>query len=107
MDVITIQTEAFQLIIDKINEIEKKLSKIDNTIQPQETLLDVKETSRFLKISTRTLQSLRNNKLLAFSQINGKIYFKTSDIEAYLNRHYIKATDSQTEIQSIELNGNE
>jgi hypothetical protein len=43
-----------------------------------------------LKIKDRKLQSMRDNGTLPFSQIDGKIYYKTSDVEALLNKHYNK-----------------
>lgn len=44
-----------------------------------------------LRISTRTLSSYRTRGIIPFSQIGRKIYYKTSDIEEYLNQHYIKS----------------
>ncbi len=43
-----------------------------------------------LKIKERKLQTLRDNGTLPFSQIDGKFYYKTSDVEALLNKHYNK-----------------
>jgi MerR family transcriptional regulator, repressor of the yfmOP operon len=49
------------------------------------------EVCHLLGISKRTLQNYRNNGILPFSQIGRKIYYKASDIDDYLERHYIKA----------------
>ena len=49
------------------------------------------EVCRLLGISKRTLQNYRDNKLIPFSQIGRKIYYKAEDINNYLERHYIKA----------------
>lgn len=46
---------------------------------------------QILRISTRTLQSYRDRGILPFAQIGRKIYYKASDIDDYLDRHYIKA----------------
>jgi len=93
MNVITIESEAFQQFMKKFEEFERMLSEKEYSNQKKETLSDVKETARFLKISTRTLQAYRDKGLLSFIQINGKIYFKSSDIEAFLEKHYKKAAD--------------
>ena len=37
-----------------------------------------------LNISPRTLQTLRDNGTLAFSQINHKVYYKPEDVESIL-----------------------
>ena len=41
-----------------------------------------------LHISKRTLQSLRDSGVLPYSRINGKFYYKVSDIEALLESSY-------------------
>jgi protein tyrosine phosphatase len=46
-----------------------------------------------LRISKRTLQNYRDNGILPFAQIRRKIYYRPSDIEAYLEAHYIKSND--------------
>jgi MerR family transcriptional regulator, repressor of the yfmOP operon len=90
MNVITITSDAFQVIADNIAEINKK---IDNSNKQQllsDNWLDIQEVCLLLKISKRTLQSYRDNGVLPFSQIGGKIYFKAADIEEHLNSHYVK-----------------
>jgi hypothetical protein len=49
------------------------------------------DVCRILRISKRTLQNYRNNYILPFSKTKKKIYYKASDIDEYLNQHYIKA----------------
>jgi excisionase family DNA binding protein len=46
-----------------------------------------------LRISKRTLQTYRDQGTLPFAQIGRKIYYKASDIEAYLESHYIKTKE--------------
>jgi len=41
-----------------------------------------------LHISKRTLQTLRDNETLPYSRINGKFYYKLSDIESMLESNY-------------------
>jgi len=49
------------------------------------------EVIQILRISTRTLQSYRDRGILPFAQVGRKIYYKSSDIDEYLDQHYIKA----------------
>ena len=37
-----------------------------------------------LNVSARTMQTYRDTGKLPYSQINGKIYYKASDVEAFL-----------------------
>ncbi len=46
--------------------------------------LDNQDVCRMLNISPRTLQTLRDNGTLAYSQINHKIYYKPRDVEHIL-----------------------
>jgi excisionase family DNA binding protein len=56
-----------------------------------EKWLSSEEVCYLLRISTRTLQNYRDNGVLPFAQIGRKIYYKASDIQEYLTKHYIKA----------------
>jgi len=91
MEVITITSEAFQKIMNDISEISKSLNNTNYKQPLSENWLDIADVCQLLHISKRTLQSYRDNGTLSFSQIGGKIYFKASDIEQHLNKHYIKA----------------
>ena len=49
------------------------------------------EVCHLLMISKRTLQNLRDQRRLPFAQIGRKIYYKVSDLDDYMEAHYIKA----------------
>jgi hypothetical protein len=48
------------------------------------------DVTQLLRISTRTLVNYRAKGILSFSQVGRKIYYKASDIQSHLDRHYIK-----------------
>lgn len=50
--------------------------------------MDGQEVMLLLKISKRTLQSMRDNGTLPFSRINGKFYYKAEDIQLMLESNY-------------------
>lgn len=54
----------------------------------KEAWIDSQEVMELLKISKRTMQALRNAGDLPFSRINGKLYYKLSDIEKLLEANY-------------------
>ncbi|MEI6899516.1 MAG: helix-turn-helix domain-containing protein [Bacteroidota bacterium] len=90
METIQIISESFRRVLEKLDQVDRKLEK--NTGNPlSDTWLDIDETCDLLKISRRTLQNYRDNGILPFSQVGGKIYFRASDIEDHLHRHYVKA----------------
>lgn len=90
MEVITIQSEAFQTLMKGIDEIKSTIFK-SQTQKLSEQWLDIADTCKFLHISKRTLQNYRDQGILPFSQIGGKIYFKSLDLESHLTKHYHKS----------------
>lgn len=89
MEVITLQTEAYKNLLQEIYDIKAIVVSNQHLTPLTEIWLDISEACLLLKISKRTLQSYRDNQVLSFSQIGGKIYFKASDIENLLNSHYV------------------
>ena len=53
-----------------------------------ERFLTDREVSARLKVSRRTLQDYRNNGVIAYYQLGGKILYKESDIERMLAANY-------------------
>ena len=56
-----------------------------------ERFMTDKEVSAWLKVSRRTLQDYRNNGMIAYYQLGGKILYKESDIEKMLAANYREA----------------
>lgn len=90
MNAIIFSEEDFTKIINDLSEIKQAVNM--KNLQPlADKWLDVQEVCQLLHISKRTLINYRAEGLLPYSQISAKIYFKSSDIEAYLEKHYVKA----------------
>jgi hypothetical protein len=53
-----------------------------------ESWIDGQDVMLALKISIRTLQTMRDNGTLPFSRINGKFYYKVADLEQLLEANY-------------------
>ena len=56
-----------------------------------ERFLTDKEVSAWLKVSRRTLQDYRNNGMVSYYQLGGKILYKESDIEKMVMGGYQNA----------------
>lgn len=52
------------------------------------------ETSKALKVSRRTLQEYRNNGVIPYYVLGGKILYRESDLESLLQRCYHPASKS-------------
>ena len=76
-------SKDFTLIKEYIMSVKQSKSTMLN-----ETWMDGQEVMLLLKISKRTLQSMRDNGTLPFSRINGKFYYKAEDIQIMLESNY-------------------
>jgi len=95
MDVITIESQAYKELVTKINSIAKFVidHQDDDTTNPDEMWVDSYEVCTFLKISERTLQRLRSNRIISYSVISGKSYYTISEIKRMLNERKIRSND--------------
>ena len=91
MEVITMDSKAYQDLVDKINKIaDYVISKNENSKVPeQEIWLDSQEVANLLRISTKTLQRLRKDKLISYTILRGRCLYKLSEIERGLNERVI------------------
>lgn len=89
MEVITIQSEAFQAIIKRMDEMNAALTQKQKN--PEDTFLDNQEFIQLMNISKRTAQAWRDEGIISFSQIGSKIYYRMSDIQKLLNGNYRSA----------------
>ena len=76
--------KAFHSNFDRLLALlEKLLEKRQPSAYGDELLTD-KEVAYLLKVSRRTLQDYRNNGILPYTQVGGKILYRASDIEKTL-----------------------
>jgi hypothetical protein len=73
--------------IERLQYLEEKLKKIQSV---KDVFLDNQEFLQVMNISKRTAQTWRDNRIIAYSQVGAKIYYRVSDIEELLNKNYIK-----------------
>ena len=86
--------DAILLLSVEIKEVKSILLSWQQK-QPNSNWLDGQDVRLMLKISKRTLQSLRDCGSLPFTKINGKFYYKRSDIEALLESNYTLSKSSR------------
>lgn len=88
MKVVTIEAQAYQEIVSKLEEITLYIKQHSDT--KKDVWVDNHDVCRYLKISTRTLQRLRSQGLVNFSIIRGKTYYLLSEVERMLDENLIK-----------------
>ena len=87
-------TKNHALVAEFGNSLDRLLDGIENFMANSrptlggERFLTDREVSARLKVSRRTLQDYRNNGIIAYYQLGGKILYKESDIERMLAANY-------------------
>ena len=90
-EVITHKHEWVRGLFSELDRIAKDAAMMADENQPLlggEHYLTDRELSQRLKISRRTLQDYRNNGILPYRQLGGKILYCESDIERVLQSCY-------------------
>lgn len=104
---IQIDRETFQMMLHKIMErfdkIEDRLNRMNRlaTALDGDKLLDNQDMCELLGITKRTLARYRQKKLVTYYMIDGRTYYKSSEIEAFLNqkgRHIPARLKGQPEV---------
>jgi hypothetical protein len=92
MDVTMIETTEFKKLLSKVENIETTLRelRLKRSCPTKDEWLDNQDVMQLLNISKRLLQTYRDENVIPFSKINNKIYYKASDIQKLLEKHYTK-----------------
>ena len=83
MEFVGIEKQLFEELVRKFEYFEHRVIEICNR-ENDRTLhkwMDNQDVCRMLNISPRTLQTLRDNGTLAYSQINHKTYYRPEDVQ--------------------------
>ena len=78
-------------MLESMKEVLALYKKVTGNYRPMldgERYLTDREVSEILKVSRRTLQEYRNEGILPYISLGGKILYRESDLEELLDRHY-------------------
>ncbi|SHK25238.1 helix-turn-helix domain-containing protein [Epilithonimonas mollis] len=96
MDLLTNDTDeivAYQEMITRLRNRIEDILKNYRPVMNGEIYLSGEDVCRLLHISKRTLQQYRDDNILPFIQIGGKIIYKESDILTILEQNYTNTKD--------------
>lgn len=91
MELMTKDSETIQGLFTVIRQLKAEMEEISGTCKPLfngERYLSYEEVSKILHVSRRTLQQYRDDKVLPFIQLPGKVIFRESDILNLLEKNY-------------------
>ena len=86
MEVISIEHSTYEELLTSFNSFVIKMKEMVSRGNDKGLgdWLDNQDVCQMLNISPRTLQTLRDNGTLAYSQINRKVYYKPEDVKRIL-----------------------
>ena len=98
MEVISIERNTYEELLTSFNSFVSQMRAMADRGRDKKlgNWLDNQDVCQMLNISPRTLQTLRNNGTLAYSQINHKVYYKPEDVERILYVVADRDKDSKT-----------
>jgi len=87
MEVVSIERSTYEELLTSFNSFVAQMRAMADrgTDKKLGNWLDNQDVCQMLNISPRTLQTLRDNGTLAYSQINRKVYYKPEDVERILS----------------------
>ena len=86
MEIVNIEAKTFEAILSKFEGFTARMEHLCRLHGDKgaNEWLDNQDVCLLLKISPRTLQTLRDNGTLAYTRISHKTYYKPSDVEKIL-----------------------
>ena len=80
--------EMFRKVMERFDLLDEKLTVKEQTVHPLdgEKLLDTQDMCLLFKISKRTLAGYRQKKLIPYYAIDGKTYYKASEVLELLKK---------------------
>lgn len=90
-------TKKDEQIIELFHSLDEMISGMEQTIDSakppinDERYFTDKEVSELLKISRRTLQDYRDQGIISYIQLGGKILYRESDLQKLLEQNYYPA----------------
>jgi len=101
MEVISIERSTYEELLTNFNSFVTKMKEMASRGNDKGLgdWLDNQDVCQMLNISPRTLQTLRDNGTLAYSQINRKLFYKSVDVESIL--HVVAGRDKDGKVYNL------
>ena len=83
MEIVSIDASTFEEMLLRVDILSRKFSVFQNRSMSNSLgkWIDGQEVCMFLRIESRTLQTLRDNRTLAYTQIGKKIFYRPEDVK--------------------------
>lgn len=86
MEIVIIEKKTFEALLFGVEALTGKVDALCRRCSDRRVSkwLDGEQVCRLLRISPRTLQTLRDNRIIGCTQINRKFYYKPEEVERLL-----------------------
>lgn len=86
MEIVIVEKKTFEALLAATETLVGKVGELCNCCSDkrENKWLDGQEVCRLMRISPRTLQTLRDNRIIAFAQVNRKFYYRPEEVERLL-----------------------
>jgi len=86
MQIIGIEESVYEKMLNQVEYLILSVEQLSQKSQDNRLSewLDCQQVCAILKITTKTLQTLRQTGKIGFSQVNRKVYYKSADIKKLL-----------------------
>lgn len=83
MEIVSIEKKTFEMMVAAFGALSEKVAALrrKSDTRRMERWLTGEEVCRQLRISSRTLQTLRDRRLIGYSQINRRFYYKPEEVK--------------------------
>lgn len=80
--------EMFREILDRLENIDRKIEVKAQRVHPLDgdALLDNQDMCELFGVTKRTLQRYRQKKLVTYYMIDGRAYYKASEVQDFLKK---------------------
>ena len=101
MEVVSIERSTYEELLTSFNSFVAQMKAIASRGNDKglDDWLDNQDVCQMLNISPRTLQTLRDNGTLVYSQINRKVYYRPEDVESIL--HVVAGRDKDSKMCNL------
>lgn len=92
MAMVILPQSAWEGVQTDIQDLKELLTK-KSTEATEKEWIDSVEARKMLKVSPKTWQTYRDRRIIPFAQIGRKILVKKSDLDAFMQDHYISSSE--------------
>ena len=82
----------FEIIIEKLNSIEKAIGKLSITTKSEEDFMNIDQVSGFIGLAKPTVYGLIHKKKIPYFKASSRLYFKKSEIVNWITSSRVKTT---------------